>query len=125
MKPITVMVVDDQTTLRRELARRLSESTGVRVVGQASDAMETLVLAQKFMPDVILMDDAMPWIDGIEATRQIKSVVPQVSIILMSLEGEGRLAYRDKAYVAGVTSIISKREPYSRLLAEVRDIGKN
>src|SRR5947207_12144401 len=78
-----VLIVEDEPILRDALAEML-ESKHIRVAGQAGDGAEAVRLATTLQPDVVLMDLRMPGMDGIEATRQIKEVLPRTQVLVLS-----------------------------------------
>jgi CheY-like chemotaxis protein len=79
-----VLLVDDNATVRTTLKVLLEEHADLQVVGEASDGDEAVVLAERYRPDVILMDIRLPRVSGVEATRQINKKLPQSMIIGMS-----------------------------------------
>lgn len=81
---IRVLIVDDHTIVRKGIRALLAEIAGIEVVGEAADGHEAIVQATRLCPDVILMDLAMPRMDGIEATSQIKIRQPKSRILVMT-----------------------------------------
>jgi NarL family two-component system response regulator LiaR len=81
---IRVLIVDDHTIVRKGIRALLTEIESVEVVGEAADGQEAVAQANRLQPDVILMDLAMPKMDGIEATRQIKTSQPESRILVMT-----------------------------------------
>jgi NarL family two-component system response regulator LiaR len=81
---IRVLIVDDHTIVRKGIRALLAEIAGIEVVGEAADGQEAVAQANSLRPDVILMDLAMPKMDGIEATRQIKTSQPESRILVMT-----------------------------------------
>jgi NarL family two-component system response regulator LiaR len=81
---IRVLIVDDHTIVRKGIRALLTEIAGIEVVGEAADGQEAVAQANSLRPDVILMDLAMPQMDGIEATRQIKTSQPESRILVMT-----------------------------------------
>ena len=81
---IRVLIVDDHTIVRKGIRALLTEIAGIEVVGEASDGQEAVAQANSLRPDVILMDLAMPRMDGIEATRQITTSQPESRILVMT-----------------------------------------
>jgi DNA-binding NarL/FixJ family response regulator len=78
-----VLIVEDEPILREALAEML-EAKHIRVAGQAGDGEEAVSLASTLQPDVVLMDLRMPGMDGIEATRQIKEILPKTQVLVLS-----------------------------------------
>ena len=81
---IRVLIVDDHTIVRKGIRALLAEIEGIEVVGEADNGQEAVAQAETLHPDVILMDLAMPKMDGIEATRQIKASQPESRILVMT-----------------------------------------
>ena len=81
---IRVLIVDDHTIVRKGIRALLAEIEGIEVVGEADNGQEAIAQAETLHPDVILMDLAMPKMDGIEATRQIKASQPESRILVMT-----------------------------------------
>jgi NarL family two-component system response regulator LiaR len=81
---IRVLIVDDHTIVRKGIRALLAEIAGIEVVGEADNGQEAVTQAETLHPDVILMDLAMPKMDGIEATRQIKASQPDSRILVMT-----------------------------------------
>ena len=115
---LRVLVADDHEMLRNVLMRLLREEADIEVVGVASNGAEALRLAHILQPGVVIMDVAMPGLNGIEATRRIKSELPRTHIIgfTMNSEPEGAAAM----YAAGATACLSKSGTIEQLLAAVR-----
>ena len=83
-RPWQVLLVDDNAAVRTVLKGLLEEHADFQVVGEASDGEEAVVLAERYRPDVTLMDIRLPRVSGVEATRQINNKLPQSMIIGMS-----------------------------------------
>lgn len=83
--PIKVMIVDDQPLLRQALIDLLKKYTYFDIVGEADNGREAVRLALEIKPDVIIMDIAMPQMNGLEATRQIKEKLPSVAILVLTI----------------------------------------
>jgi two-component system response regulator DegU len=84
---IRLMLADDHRMLREGLRRSMTEQ-GFDVVGEAGDGDEAVRLADQLRPDVVLMDVTMPEIDGVEATRQIKSTMPAIKIVMLTMHAD-------------------------------------
>ena len=81
---IRVLISDDHGVVRQGLRMFLSLDPDIQVVGEASDGREALEMARELVPDVVLMDLLMPVMDGIEATRAIRSALPEVEVIALT-----------------------------------------
>ena len=90
---IRVLVADDQELYRRGLEVVLSTEDDIAMVAEASDGQEAITRAEEFAPDVVLMDIRMPRVDGIEAARQIKELVPSTRIIMLTVSDEDTHLY--------------------------------
>jgi len=88
---ITVLLVDDHTLVRRGFRRLLEDDDGIEVVGEASDGDEAVKLALKLMPEVVVMDCAMPGTSGLVATRRILERAPKTAVLMLSMHSEATL----------------------------------
>jgi PAS domain S-box-containing protein len=115
---IRLLLADDHPMLREGLAERLSAEADLAVVGQASDGAEAVALARELRPDVIIMDVAMPRLDGVEATRVIARDQPGVKVIALSMHERREMS---QAMIgAGAAVYLSKNGPYDELLSAIR-----
>ena len=103
---VRVLVVDDHRLLRQELRNILRFYREFTVVGEAVDGVQAYELAQELQPDVILMDVHMPHMNGIEATRRIKAMLPQVIVIGLSVNTS--VAASAEMYAAGASGYLGK-----------------
>jgi DNA-binding NarL/FixJ family response regulator len=85
--PIRLMLADDHRMLREGLRRSMTDQ-GFDIVGEAGDGDEAVRLAERIRPDVILMDVTMPEIDGVEATRQIHSTMPDTKVVMLTMHAD-------------------------------------
>jgi DNA-binding NarL/FixJ family response regulator len=92
MKTITVLLAEDHMIVREGFRMMLGLDADLQVVGEAQDGRQAVTMALKLRPDVVLMDIAMPRLNGLEATRQILKAQPEIKILILS-------AYNDDAYV--------------------------
>ena len=88
---ITVLLVDDHAIVRRGFRRMLDDDEALEVVGEASNGVEAVRLAEKLRPDVIVMDCALPEMTGLEATRKILQSHPETAILMLSMHAEDTL----------------------------------
>jgi len=89
-KTITIFLADDHTIIRQGLAKLLEGEPSFRVVGEAENGREAVKKVQELKPDIVIMDIAMPLLNGIEATRQIKKIYPKTKVIILSMYSHGR-----------------------------------
>ncbi|WP_456276139.1 response regulator [Bacillus sp. AK128] len=82
--PIKVLIADDHHVVRRGLLFFLKTQKDIEIVAEATNGREALLLAEKFRPDVILMDLVMPEMDGIEATKKLKEKFPSIKVIILT-----------------------------------------
>lgn len=87
---IRILLADDHTMVREALRALLEKEQDVSVVGEAGDGNETLELARRFSPDIVLMDVGMPNMDGIETTSKLLALLPKVKVIALSAHSEKR-----------------------------------
>ncbi len=115
---LKVMLVDDHKIMRDGLLSILSEEPDLEIVAEASNGREAVTLASRLVPDVIIMDVSMPIMDGIEATRQIKSINPRIRIVGLSMFDDSSMSERMKE--AGADKYLCKTGPPGELLAAIR-----
>ena len=83
-EPFRVLLADDHILFRQGLAALLAKCEGIEVVGEADNGLEAVSLAKELMPDIILMDIAMPVCDGLEATRRISRELPYIKVMMLT-----------------------------------------
>ena len=84
IEKIKLLLVDDHTVVRLGLKSYFATTPDIEVIGEASNGAEAITRVQELMPDVVLMDLLMPGMDGVEATRQIKAILPSTEIIVLT-----------------------------------------
>ena len=117
---IRVLLVDDHAILREGLKALLSLSEDIQVIGEASDGWEALAMTQRLAPEVIIMDMAMPGMDGLEATRRITKASPQTKILVLSQHDNER--YILPVLRAGAMGYVLKREVGAELVTAIRTV---
>ena len=95
MSRIRILIADDHAVVREGTRQILEQEPDMEVIGEAGDGEETVGLATDLKPDVAIVDISMPKLDGIEATRQIKSLCPAISVLILT-------AYDDEQFIFGL-----------------------
>lgn len=119
---IKVLLADDHKIVRDGLRTLLEKHVDIAVLGEAEDGREALQLARKLSPDVIVMDIAMPELNGIEATRQILSEYPGVKIVALSMHSDKRFV--SEMLKAGASAYLLKDCAFEELITAIRTIMK-
>src|SRR5881409_4328631 len=122
MQKITVLLADDHTLVRQGFRALLEAEPDIAVVGAAETGRQAVQLAKKLRPDVVLMDIAMPLLNGLEATRQIIRQVPSSKVLVLS-------SYSDDEYVhqlteAGAAGYLIKQTAANDLIKAIREAYK-
>jgi DNA-binding NarL/FixJ family response regulator len=121
VKQINILLVDDVSSVRKGLSTVLQLMDDLKIVGEAKNGLEAVQLAKQLTPDVILMDLAMPELDGFEATERIKADLPQIGIITFSIHDDANT--REKACAAGADAFVEKEAETELLIAAIREVS--
>ena len=115
---ITLLLADDCGAVRYGLKLWLRLEPDMTVIGEASNGAEALALAVRLRPDIVVMDARMPQLDGITATKQLRALLPDTPVILLSIDDDPTI--RNRALAAGATRFLSKFETLTTLPAAIR-----
>jgi DNA-binding NarL/FixJ family response regulator len=118
---LRVLIVDDHALFRRGLQMVLRQERDIEVVGEAGDGHEAVERAQETMPDVILMDIRMPRRSGIEATQQIKDLLPHAKILMLTISDEEADLY--EAVKAGASGYLLKEISIEEVADAIRSVA--
>jgi DNA-binding NarL/FixJ family response regulator len=118
---ITVLLVDDHSLVRRGFRRMLEDEPDVLVVGEAGDGEEAVKLARRLKPQVVVMDCALPKMNGLEATRHILSDLPGTAVLMLSMHSES--TWVRQATEAGAKGYILKNAMNLELSSAVRRVA--
>jgi len=119
---LKVLLVDDHALVRRGFRRMLEDEPTFQVVGEASDGLEAVLSAEKLQPDVIVMDCALPQINGIEASRRILASKPQTAILMLSMHSEDTLIRQ--ALEAGAKGYVLKNAMDLDLVSAIKKVAE-
>jgi len=122
LHPITVMLAEDHMIVREGLYSILVAEGDIEVVGQAQDGRQAVELAQKLRPAVIVMDIAMPRLNGLEATRQILKAAPATRILILSAHSDD--AYVEQVMALGAAGYLIKQTSIMILAKAIREASK-
>ena len=122
MKRITVLLADDHTVVREGFRQMLELEADFEVIGEAADGRQAVALAVKLRPDVVLMDIAMPRLNGLEATRKVLKVLPAAKVLILS-------AHNDDGYVktatdSGAVGFLLKQTSAHDVCLAIREVQK-
>ena len=120
-KKITVLLVDDHSLVRRGFRRMLEDEADMVVVGEAGDGEESIKLARELHPQVVVMDCALPGMNGLEATRRILQDFPGTSVLMLSMHPEG--TWVRQAIEAGAKGYVLKNALDLELGAAIRKVA--
>ncbi len=120
MAKIQVLLVDDHTIMREGIRALLEVYDGIEIVGEAAEGQEAVTKVQQLRPDVVVMDIAMPGMDGLEATRHIKKNNPRVKILILT-------QHENKEYIlaaikAGSAGYVLKKAAGSELVSAIQTV---
>jgi DNA-binding NarL/FixJ family response regulator len=120
-KKITVLLVDDHSLVRRGFRRMLEDESDMDVVGEAGDGEESVKLAKELRPQVVVMDCALPGINGLQATRQIIENSPSTAVLMLSMHSEN--TWVRQAIEAGAKGYVLKDAMDLELSAAIRKVA--
>jgi DNA-binding NarL/FixJ family response regulator len=120
MKIIKTLLADDHTIVREGLRALLLVDAEIKVVGEARNGREAVNLAQELKPDVVVMDIAMPLLNGLEATRQILAVLPATKVLILSAHSDD--AYIDRVIAVGAVGFLIKQTSAQILAKAIHEV---
>ena len=122
MKKIGIVLVDDHTVVRQGLRALLKAEEDIEVVGEAENGRQAVMLVRKSAPDVVVMDIAMPLLNGLEATRQILKYVPTTKVLVLTSYGDDDCV--EQMMQAGAAGYLLKQTAANDLLKAIREVQR-
>jgi len=120
-KKITVLLVDDHSLVRRGFRRMLEDESDMEVVGEAGNGEDSVKLAKELHPQVVVMDCALPGMNGLQATRQIIEDLPDTAVLMLSMHSES--TWVRQAIEAGAKGYVMKNAMDLELGAAIRKVA--
>ena len=120
-KKITVLLVDDHSLVRRGFRRMLEDEADMEVVGEAGNGEDSIKLAKELHPQVVVMDCALPGMNGLQATRQIIEDLPDTAVLMLSMHSES--TWVRQAVEAGARGYVLKNAMDLELGAAIRKVA--
>jgi two-component system, NarL family, response regulator NreC len=121
MNSIRLMLVDDHDIVRTGLRSFLDTQDGIQVVGEADSGGEAIQRAQQLNPDVVVMDITMPEMDGLEATRRLKDILPECKVLALTVHEDKQ--YLFEMLLAGATGYVTKQVAAEELVTAIRCVA--
>jgi len=122
MKRITVLLADDNRFVREQFRQILELEDDLEVVGEAKDGNQAVSMAKKLRPALVLMDIAMPLLNGLQATRQILKAAPATKVLMLSAHSDD--AYVEEATNSGAMGYLLKQTSADSVCSAIREVQK-
>jgi DNA-binding NarL/FixJ family response regulator len=122
MKPISILLADDHNVVREGLRALLSAEPDIEIVGEASNGWQAVKVAKEKSPGIVIMDLAMPDLNGLEATRQVMHELPSTRIIILTSYGDDE--YVKQMVEAGVAGYLKKQTAAQDLIKAIREVHR-
>src|SRR5258706_13007681 len=121
MSNINILLVDDHNIVRQGLKALLATESDINIVGEAQSGREAVQMALQLRPDVLVMDLAMPLLNGWEATRQILKAVPNLKVVVLSTYGDDE--HIQQALASGAAAYLLKQTAAADLVKAIREVA--
>jgi DNA-binding NarL/FixJ family response regulator len=120
VSPYRIVLADDHVMFRQGIKNILEKDKGLEVVGEAGDGLKLLELLKKVTPDMVILDISMPNLRGLEATRELKIILPNVKVLILSMHRDTEYVY--SAISAGAEGYLLKEDADTELFAAIGKI---
>jgi len=117
---IRLLIADDHQMMREGLKSLIEDESGMSVIAEAENGLDTVALAARANPHIVVMDVAMPDLNGIEATRQIVAANPHTKVVALS--GHANKEFVREMLTAGASAYVLKKRAYEELLRAIREV---
>lgn len=122
MNAIRMLLAEDHTIVRKGLRSLLDGAGGIQVVGEAADGREAVDKVRHLLPDVVVMDIAMPGLNGLEATRQIRKQFPKVKVLILTMHADEEHILQ--ILQAGASGYVVKQDAPEELVSAVQTVDR-
>jgi DNA-binding NarL/FixJ family response regulator len=122
MRRIKVLIADDHTIVRQGMRKLLEIYPELQILGESKDGYETIEMAKKLNPDLIIMDISMPVLNGLEATRQIKKSFPEIKVLILTMHSEKEYIF--KVLQSGASGYLLKGSHIDELVMAIRAVDR-
>jgi DNA-binding NarL/FixJ family response regulator len=122
-KPIRILLADDHTIVRQGLARLLEEQPDLKIVGEAINGQAAVDKALELVPDIIIMDSAMPLLNGIEAAKRVRKSLPDCKILILSMYSHEH--YIHQLLETGISGYLLKDSSGQDIIKAIKAAMKN
>jgi len=116
----TILIVDDNAYIRRELCKLFKREEDFEICGEAANGKEAIAKALELHPDLIVLDLSMPVMNGLDAARELKGLMPTVPLIMYSAFGD--VFGEQQARLIGISELVSKSQPAASLVNKARSL---
>ena len=122
MPSYKIVLAEDHIPLRRIIKKIIQGTDGLTVVGEANDGLELLEFLEQCLPDMVITDISMPRLGGLEATKKIKELYPQIKVLILTFHGEKD--YLHQAMLTGVDGYILKKDMDQELSSAIQAVRR-
>jgi DNA-binding NarL/FixJ family response regulator len=113
-----VLIVDDDMRFRRFVKELFSSEEDLQIIGEAADGQGAILMAKELEPDLVLMDITMPRMNGLDATRRLKKIMPELVVIILTIHDLDQ--YREAALASGASAYVLKKTMMEELIPAIR-----